>query len=294
MKLLLIHTGGTIGMAPGPDGLHPAPGLVEAALAARLPKGTDLVAEVFAPLRDSADVGPAEWNRILTLMADHPGRAVLLTHGTDTLAFTGAALDQALAGSGRRLVICGAMVPLGMGGDAEANLDLAVAALAEPDAGVFLALGGALLPAGGLAKIDSHAPDAFTALPQSAPVPRAPHPAPFDENKRLAILSLSPGLPAAMLEAALEVLDAAVLRVFGAGTMMSDPAIVSALARATARGCRIRAVSQCLRGGLEPGAYAAGAALWSAGVENGGLETAEAALARLWLDLSARAPHTIA
>ena len=32
MKLLLIHTGGTIGMAPGPDGLHPAPGLVETPL----------------------------------------------------------------------------------------------------------------------------------------------------------------------------------------------------------------------------------------------------------------------
>ena len=48
-------------------------------------------------------------------------------------------------------------------------------------------------------------------------------------------------------------------------------------------GKRLRAVSQCEAGGLEPGAYAAGAALWAAGVENGGSDTPEAALIRLWL-----------
>ena len=67
---------------------------------------------------------------------------------------------------------------------------------------------------------------------------------------------------------------------------MQDPVLIATLRDAIARGCRIRAVSQCENGGLEPAAYAAGAALWSAGVENGGAETAELALARLWLSLS--------
>ena len=60
-------------------------------------------------------------------------------------------------------------------------------------------------------------------------------------------------------------------------------AILAALRDAVATGKRLRAVSQCEAGGLAPGAYAAGAALWAAGVENGGKETPEAALIRLWL-----------
>lgn len=284
MTLLLIHSGGTIGMGPGPEGLLPVPGKLEAAVAARLPKGAALEVHAFAPLLDSADVGPAHWNRFLDLIAAHPGADVILTHGTDTMAFTGAALAQALAGGGRRVVLCGSMQPLGMGGDGEANLDLALQAAQEGAAGVWLAFDGRILPAGGLVKTDSHAADAFTAIPQPEPPPR--NAARFAE-RRVAILTLSPGLPVAAIRAALAELDGAVLRVFGAGTMMDNPALLDMLQAATARGCQLRAVSQCLHGGLEPGAYAAGAGLWAAGVANGGTETAEAALVRLWLDLSA-------
>lgn len=285
MALLVIHTGGTIGMGPGPEGLVPVAGKLEAAVAARLPAGAALEVVVFAPLLDSADVGPAEWNRMIGEIRARPGADVLVTHGTDTMAFTGAALAQALAGSGRRVVLCGAMQPLGAGGDAEGNLDLALEAARGAAPGVWLAFAGQVLPAGGLAKVDSHAAEAFIALPEAAMPLRAPCPAPF-AGKRLAILTLSPGLPAAALAAMLAELDGAVLRVFGAGTAMNDPALLAALRGAAARGVRLRAVSQCLRGGLEPGAYAAGAGLWAAGVENGGAETAEAALVRLWLDLS--------
>lgn len=282
--LLLIHTGGTIGMAPGPQGLTPAPGLVEAAVAAR--RAGALRAEVFDPLLDSADLGPAHWNRIIATIHAHPGADVVVTHGTDTMAYTGAALAQALAGSGRRVVLCGAMAPLGTGGDAEGNLDLALATAGQAAPGVWLAFAGQVLPAAGLAKTDSHAADSFRALPQAAAPARAAHPAPFDPGLRLAVLTLTPGLPAPALAAMLAALDGAVLRVYGTGTMAGDPALGAALAAARARGCRLRAVSQCLSGGLAPGTYAAGAALWAAGVENGGAETPEAALIRLWLDLS--------
>ncbi|WP_151719901.1 asparaginase domain-containing protein [Gemmobacter serpentinus] len=284
MTLLLIHSGGTIGMGPGPEGLMPVPGKLEAAVAARLAPGGRLETHAFDPLLDSADVGPAHWNLFLDLIAAHPGADVILTHGTDTMAFTGAALSQALAGSGRRVVLCGSMQPLGMGGDGEANLDLALQAAREADPGVWLAFAGRLLPADGLVKTDSHAAGAFTAVPQPPAWPRAN---PRFGAARVAVLTLSPGLPVGALRAMLAELDGAVLRVFGAGTMMAEPALLQVLAEAVQRGTRIRAVSQCLQGGLEPGAYAAGAGLWATGVANGGLETAEAALIRLWLDLSA-------
>lgn len=273
---LLLHTGGTIGMRPGPHGLTPASGVVEAAVGAR----AQVIA--FDPLIDSAEISARHWNRLLDLIEAEAG-PVVITHGTDTMAYTGAALSQALAGWPHPVVLTGSMHPLGtMGGDAEGNLDLALGV--RPRAGVWLAFAGRLLPAAGLVKTESQADDAFRATPQPAEA------GPWRRRRfaaaRLAVLTVSPGMPAAMLEAALGALDGAVLRVFGAGTVPSDPELAEVLARAVATGRRLRAVSACENGGLAPGAYAAGAPLWRAGVANGGTETAEAALIRLWLALS--------
>ena len=267
----LIHTGGTIGMVPSPQGLVPATGLVEAAVGER--------ARVTAldPLVDSAAIGAADWNLLLDLIeaADDP---VVVTHGTDTMAYTGAALSQALAGRAAPVILCGAMAPLGTGGDAEGNLDLALSA--RPGPGVWLAFAGRLIPAAGLVKHDSHGADSFRAVPQA---PSFLPPARRFGAARIGILTLTPGIPPAMVRAALSELDGCVLRVFGAGTAPPDLALYRALSDAQSRGCALRAVSACETGGLAPGAYAAGATLWESGVQNGGLETAEAAFIRLWL-----------
>ena len=281
MKLLLIHTGGTIGMAETPEGLAPRKGLVEEAITKRLPQGTELIVKVFDPLLDSADVGPAHWNRMLETIRSHPDAAVIITHGTDTMAFTGAALSQALAGEARRVILCGSMFPLGQEGDAEGNLDLAISAAAAAEPGVLLAFAGKLLTADGLVKHHSHEADAFRSQPQARP--NTPQRRTF-EDRKLSILTLSPGIPAEAVEAMLAKLDAAVLRIFGAGTAMNDADLLKVLAQAVKDGKRLRAVSQCEAGGLSPGAYAAGAGLWSTGIENGGTQTPEAALIHLWLN----------
>jgi L-asparaginase len=281
MQLVLIHTGGTIGMAETPMGLAPKRGLVETQLIARLGSETQLTSHVFDPLLDSADVGPAHWNEMLDVIRSHPEAAVIVTHGTDTMAFTGAALSQALAGEERCVILCGSMHPLGAGGDAEQNLSLAVNAAKTMAPGVLLAFAGQLLEADGLVKHDSQEVNAFRSQPQEKP--EAPRHRRFTERK-LAILTLSPGIPAAMVEAALSHLDGAVLRVFGSGTAMADPALLTVLSEAVSGGKMLRAVSQCEAGGLTPGAYAAGAGLWSTGIENGGRETPEAALIHLWLN----------
>lgn len=281
-SLLILYTGGTIGMVPGPGGLQPGTGVLESALPALTPAGVTFTVEHFSALIDSANIRPADWNHMLDRVEAWQGQAVIIVHGTDTMAYTGAALSGALPDLRLPVILCGSMAPLHTGGDAEGNLGLALTSALTAPPGVWLAFAGRLLPAAGLVKQDSHAADAFRSIPQFP----APAPARRFADRRVAILSLSPGLPAAALRAALHELDGAVLRVYGAGTMMNDPAIIDALHSAIARGCRLRAVSQCENGGLEPAAYAAGAALWSAGVENGGSETAELALARLWLALS--------
>lgn len=267
-------------MAPGPRGLEPCPGLLESAVRARLGADDGLDCHSFMPLLDSADMGPGHWNRILDRIDAHPGQPVLLTHGTDTMAYTGAVLDRALLGSGRSVVMCGAMAPLGVDGVAERTLDLALMLSRAPDSGVRLAFGGRCLPAAGLVKQHSNALDAFRTIPQ-API-KAPARRRFD-NRRLAVLTLSPGLTAEALEAQLAPLDGAVLRLYGAGTTPTDPAFHRVIDRAIRAGMRLRAVSQCMLGGLAPGTYAAGDMLWAAGVENGGTETPETALVELWL-----------
>lgn len=282
MKLLLIHTGGTIGMVPSKDGLTPKEGLVEAAVAARLPAHVDVIKHIFTPLVDSANIGPNHWNAMLDVIDAHPNCPVLVIHGTDTMSFTGASLAQALEGLGRQVVLCASMLPLGAGGDAEGNLDFAIQALLDgAHDGVWLSFAGKLMRACGVVKHDCTDVDAFRSIPQDPlPVPQRRR----FEPKNLAIVTLAAGLPAAALSAMLGQLDGAVLRVFGTGTIMSDDSIIAALSEAVQRGVKIRAVSQCEVGKLEPGAYAAGAPLWATGVQNGGKETPEAALVHLWLN----------
>ena len=284
MHLTLIETGGTICMTAGPCGLRPAPEKVAAALAQIAP-GLMLDHQKLDPLIDSADLGPAIWNALLDRIAAAPG-PVIVTHGTDTMAFTGAALEAAGVGQGRAVVLTGSMHPLGLPrSDAEGNLALAIETALGAKPGLHLAFGGQVLPAGAVSKLDSQDAAAFAPAGDPAEPPALPARR-FDIGHSVGIVTLTPGLSPRALAAALGALDGAVLRVFGAGTM---PAALAETLMA-AKGKPMIAVSQCLKGGLEPGAYAAGAPLWAAGVENGGRMSAEQALARLWLRLSAAPP----
>lgn len=271
-------------MVPGPEGLVPGDGVLESAVSQLAPTSMNAQVHAFHPLVDSAEIGPSHWNRMIDLVLGFSGDGVVITHGTDTMAFTGAALAHALAGLDIPVVLCGSMKPLGMGGDAEANLSLALDAVNRDLKGVWLAFDGKLLPAGGLVKHNSREADAFRSVAQS-PLPMQLQQRHFADLE-LAVITLTPALSANAVAAMLAELDGAILRVYGSGTMPSDAKLEAVLAAAIKRGCRLRAVSQCETGGLEPGTYAAGAGLWRAGVENGGSETPEAALANLWLEMS--------
>lgn len=284
-RILLIETGGTICMRQGPEGLVPEEGVLALALA-DLGQGLDISTRRIGPLRDSAEMGPAEWNAILDLIDAWDGDGVLVTHGTDTMAFTGAALAAALPTPRMPVILCGSMLPLGAtGSDAEGNLILALEAVRSAVPGHSLCFAGKRLEAGSLVKHHAHQADAFRATGGGA---MRLSTARRYGACRLAILTVAPGMPLAAEAFAtmLAGLDGAVLRVFGAGTIMQDKCLLLMMRDAVARGCRIVAVSQCEQGGLEAGAYAAGAAIWETGVINGGDMTPERAFCTLWLDLS--------
>src|SRR5689334_24304594 len=103
-KILLLHTGGTLGMAGGrPEALRPA--AFFKVLRARVPELfelADIELELFSNL-DSCEMQPELWSRMAAYLHRRlPGvDGAVVTHGTDTLAFTACALSFMLQGLDR-------------------------------------------------------------------------------------------------------------------------------------------------------------------------------------------------
>ncbi|WP_243612633.1 asparaginase [Shimia aestuarii] len=284
MKTLLIHTGGTIGMVATDAGFAPAEGVVEGFLAAHAPDTVDLC--LLSPLIDSANATPADWGRIAATIADHYAAydAFLVTHGTDTLAYTAAALCFALEGLGKPVILTGAMLPLTVeGSDGGQNLLDAIVAAHGAPAGVWVQFAGRLLHGARVRKSHSRALDAFAADPSDI-APRRLGDTLLRHTTgpaKTAFLSVAPGVPTDLFQHAAETCDGLILRCYGSGTVPGTPGLARALATARARDIPVLAVSQCPEGGMVLGTYAAAAILLDHGVIDGRDMTVEAAYAKL-------------
>ena len=314
-EVLILHTGGTIGMVPGPHGLAPAPGLrqhIEQQLGSSMQQlpGFDLLE--IDPLIDSANITPAHWQQLAALLAEHweRYRGFIILHGTDTMAYSAAALSFMLGASERNVLFTGSQVPLALPrSDAVAHLQAALQLAAGPRLrNVSLVFNNRLLNGSRLRKVSSQQFHAFD-TPNAAPLaelnirpqlyterllgaavtsrhPREAAALQFQPGA-VAMLCLHPSMPAALYDAILadSACKAVVLQSFGAGNVPSrDPAFDAFIKRAGARGKVVVNVTQCLQGGISPGTYAASAGLQDQGVLSGGDMTPEAAFCKLhWL-----------
>lgn len=268
------------------DGFAPAPGVVEAELARLALPGRSVTVQTLAPLIDSANATPDDWNRVAAaIVAGHDAHdGIIVTHGTDTLAFTAAALCFALHGLRRPVILTGAMLPLTVAGsDGTRNLSDALAAAETAPPGVWVQFAGALMHGARLRKSHSSALDAFEAAVESRPPcqPAAQLGRTSFGHHEIAALSMAPGLSERVITQVLAHCDGVVLRVFGSGTVPNSAALRAGLLDAQARGMPVIAVSQCPEGGIALGTYAAGAPLVEAGVVDGRDMTVEAAYAKL-------------
>ncbi|QXT38151.1 asparaginase [Gymnodinialimonas ceratoperidinii] len=294
MRLLLIHTGGTIGMVKTDAGFAPGAGVVEDALARLITAGevpTDITIRTLEPGIDSAQATPADWMRIAACIVEEGEEfdAVVVTHGTDTLAHTAAALCLALPGLARPVVVTGAMLPLTEpGSDGERNLRDALQIAEQGPAGVWVQFAGKLLHGGRVRKSHSSAFDAFEA--DESPLPPilqadAPGLNTLSAQK-VGVFTVTPGACWDVLAYIVSHCDGLVLRCYGSGTAPDTPEICAALAKARDRGVPVIAVSQCPEGGMKLGTYAAGQAMRETGVIDGRDTTPEMALVKMHFALS--------
>ena len=299
-KLLVLYTGGTIGMQMSASGLAPASGF-EARLRAeqaahpqrRLPPWQ--FAELL-PLLDSANMTQANWlamrDAIVQAVEQDGCDAVLLLHGTDTLAYSAAALSFLLLGLDIPVVLTGSMQPAGVAGsDAWPNLFGALALLAAGvSPGVHLYFNGRLLHGARASKWSSEAFDAFHEHQRPLhgsrlrELPDVLHYRQPRQPLAAAVQPLFPGLTAMQLRAVLDSgVAALLLECYGSGTgPADDPQILAVLREAHARGVVLAAISQCPQGDVQFDVYAAGSGLAACGLVSGAGMGREAALGKLF------------
>lgn len=304
-NLLVLYTGGTIGMLETPEGLAPAGGF-DARMREHFAQMADApqlqwTLQEMNPLLDSANMQQQNWLAMRDAIveavdvAGHDG--VLVLHGTDTLAYSAAALSFLLLGLPVPVLLTGSMLPAGVpGSDAWDNLCGALRQCEQGlEEGVQLYFHGQLLHGCRASKLRSEAFDAFAALPRHRDSERATalpaelgykHPR---QPVNLALMPVFPGLQAGHLRALLDSgVQGLLLECYGSGTGPSDDqALLDALQAARQRGVMLVAISQCPEGSVVFDTYAAGNRLRGAGLVSGGGMTREAALGKMFALLGA-------
>ncbi len=309
-RLYIAYTGGTIGMCRTADGYAPALGYLASQMAEmpelRDPRMPAYDIHEYSPLLDSSNMTPADWLRIGQDIVAHYDAydGFIVLHGTDTMAYTASALPFLLQGLRKPVILTGSQIPLcEIRNDARANLITSMVIAAEhPVPEVCLYFGNRLLRGCRSVKVDADGLDAFDS-PNYPPlgtvgvdimidwshVVAAPNTPGLTLTRpvvqaTVGAFRIFPGLSPALLHNVLQPpLHGLVLETYGVGNAPDrDEAFLAEIREATARGVVIVNCTQCLRGSVRQGEYAAGAALARAGVISGHDMTAEAALCKLF------------
>lgn len=313
-KLLMIYTGGTIGMKEDPVDQTLKP-FDFGQIIEEVPELGKFVANVdayaFNPLIDSSDVTPELWQGIASLVEErydsYDGFVVL--HGTDTMAFSASALSFMLSGLSKPVIFTGSQLPIGKPRtDGKENLVSAVEIASARDAEgraavpeVAIFFDSLLLRGNRSTKVNSEYFNAF-ASPNCPPLAEAgisiryntslirrPKPGqPLRINTRLdtrvSILKIHPGITPQVVRGILlgPETRAVILETYGSGNSLTAKWFMDLVREASSMGKILLNVTQCLAGGVNMSLYATGRALADAGVLPGYDCTTESALAKLF------------
>lgn len=307
-RVLIIYTGGTIGMKRTDKGYAPVSGFLGQAIAAMEDMKSDRAPKwdlhEMSPLLDSSDITVKEWNKIAKVVYDnydnYDGFVVL--HGTDTMAYTASALSFILHGLDKPVVLTGSQIPLSeIRSDGRDNLITSMLIAAEGVANeVCLYFSGKLLrgnravkmSADRLVAFDSpnypHLADVGISIKYNYPAMVKPSGKKFEmrpfSDVPIGVLKIFPGIQFGLFESIMtKKLSGIVLETFGAGNIPSDGgALIPIIQKAFESGSVITVCSQCPSGTVTLGAYETSSALKNAGAVSGFDMTTEAAVAKLY------------
>ena len=307
-RILIIYTGGTIGMKRTEKGYSPLEGYLSEAIASiddmRHEDAPLWDLHEMKPLLDSSDITVKEWNRIASVIYDnyigYDGFVVL--HGTDTMAYTASALSFILDGLDKPVILTGSQIPLSeIRSDGRDNL---VTSLLIASEGVVkevcLYFSGKLLRGNRSTKMSADALVAF-ASPNFPPLAEVGITVKYNNsallvpkgtglklrpfsNVPIGVLKVFPGIQFGLFETIMtDKLSGIVLETFGAGNIPSTGGeLIPIIRKAFDSGSVITVCSQCPSGTVTLGAYETSSALKAAGAVSGLDMTTEAAVTKLY------------
>lgn len=310
--ILIIYTGGTIGMIDDPagGGLRP---FDFSHLIDNVPKlkMLDYVIDniQFHPPIDSSDMNPHHWQQIARAIEvnydKYDGFVVL--HGTDTMAYTASALSFMLVNLAKPVIITGSQLPIGeVRTDGEENLITAIQIAAMQDGSrpmvqeVAILFENYLWRGNRSTKMSADDFNAFKSnnYPPLAKIglgmhfnqdalwrawPRRPLEVRYELDPSVMFITLNPGITPATFDHLLHTpgIKGVVLKTYGAGNGPTSLWFADSIRKAIDEGMVIVNISQCVNGGVYNRRYATGCGLDDAGVISGHDMTGEAALAKM-------------
>jgi L-asparaginase len=310
-NILIIYTGGTIGMVQDPvtGALNPFDiSLLRQAIPEIEAIDCQLAFTSFDEPIDSSYIQPEHWVKLAEIIEvgyQHYDGFVIL-HGSDTIAYTASALSFMLEDLDKPVILTGAQLPVGiLRSDARENLITAIEIAAAkwqgrprvPEVAVYFEFN--LYRGNRLFKYSTEEFDAFKS-PNHPVLARAGVSLRFfdayirkPDNKGLkvhtslctdiAVIPLFPGIPDAQIRATLTIphLKALVLQTYGSGNAHHTKTFKAVLEEASSRELALINVSQCRGGAVEMGKYASSALLKTNGFISAGDMTLEATLCKL-------------
>ncbi len=310
-SILLIYTGGTIGMIRDVKTGQLKP-FNFARLLDEIPELSkfeiDIHTHSFKKPIDSSDMRPEIWVEIAEIIkksyTKHDGFVIL--HGSDTMAYTASALSFMLENLGKPVVLTGSQLPIGtIRTDGKENLITAIEIAAAkknnkalvPEVCIYFEY--SLYRGNRSNKFNAehfrafHSPN-YPLLAEAGvhinynsayilPAPRKPLVVHTKLNQDVAILKMFPGIPENTVHAVLHAkgVRAIVLETYGSGNVTTEKWFIDALSKAIASGRIILNITQCAAGKVEQGRYQTSAALAKIGVIGGADMTTEAAVTKL-------------
>lgn len=310
-KVLLVYTGGTIGMMQDTTSKQLKPFNFRH-LSDQIPELSKLNVELssvsFEKPIDSSNMHPEIWIKLVRLIEKNYEKydGFVVLHGSDTMSYTASALSFMLDNLGKPVVLTGSQLPIGIiRTDGKENLITAIEIAAAYDengpivpevciyfeyqlyrgnrthkfnAEHFQAFQSPNYPV--LAEAGVHIKFNRTAIQPLSEKKFRVH---YNLNTNVAVLKLFPGITQHVVDALLNSKDikAIVLETFGAGNAPTDKWFIQALQKAIENGLIVYNVTQCNAGRVEQGKYETSSELEKIGVIGGADITTEAAITKL-------------